>query len=93
MDRIASCKFNLERDIEQTVPNLSVDIAEVMATHVVASTGDSSPYSKETDVNEVGHYLTDKIQTAIAAYRLGKSMSAAAASPASTNPSTSPEAK
>lgn len=76
---IQICKHNPNCDVEATVPGLSVDIAEVMATHQVMSTGDSSPYTKETDVNEVGHYLTDKIQTAITALNLGKSMASQAA--------------
>lgn len=75
---IQECKFNPNFDIEETVPNLSVDVAEVMATHTVVSTGTTTPYSKETEVSEVGHYLTDKIQTAMAAYRLGASMASVA---------------
>lgn len=73
------CKFNPLCDIEEVQPDLAVDIAEVMATNTVVSTGDSSPYTKETDISEVGHYLRDKIDTAMAAYRLGASMAAAAA--------------
>lgn len=72
------CKFNPLSDIEEVQPDLAVDIAEVMATNTVVSTGDSSPYSKETEISEVGHYLRDKIDTAMAAYRLGASMAAAA---------------
>lgn len=69
------CSYNPARDFEKTVPGLSVDVGEIMATHVVPSSGDTTPYSKETEVSEVGHYLTDKIQTAMAALRLGASMS------------------
>lgn len=71
---IQICHFNPDSDIEQVVPNLSVDISEIMATGVVASTGDSTPYTKETDVKAVGHYLKDKIQTCIAAIDLQRSM-------------------
>lgn len=70
------CKYNPLSDVEQVQPDMAVDIAEVMATNTVVSTGDSSPYSKETDISEVGHYLRDKIDTAMAAYRLQASMSA-----------------
>lgn len=69
------CKYNPLSDVELVQPDLAVDVAEVMATNTVVSTGDSSPYSKETDVSEVGHYLRDKIDTAMAAYRLQASMS------------------
>lgn len=71
---IQVCKFNPDSDIERVVPELAVDIAEVMATNTVVSTGDSSPYTKETEIGEVGHYLRDKIDTAMAAYRLSASM-------------------
>lgn len=74
------CTFNPLSDIEEVQPDLAVDIAEVMATNTVVSTGDSSPYTKETDIAEVGHYLRDKIDTAMAAYRLGESMAKAASS-------------
>lgn len=89
---IQNCFFDPSSDIERTVPDLSVDIAEVMASHVVASTGDTTPYSKETEISEVGHYITDKISGAIAALRLGKSMSAAVSSP-SVEPSNPEGAK
>lgn len=71
------CKFDPASDIEEVQPKLAVDIAEVMATNTVVSTGDSSPYTKETDVHVVGHYLRDKIDAAVAAQRLGESMAAA----------------
>lgn len=76
---IQECKFNPLCDIEQTVPGLAADVAEVMATHTVPSVGADTPYSKETDIKEVGHYLKDKIQTTIAAMTLGRSMAAARA--------------
>lgn len=81
---IQECKFNPASDIEEVVPDLSVDIAEVMATHVVVSTGDTTPYSKETEIGEIGHYITDKISGAIAALRLGESMAAASSSSSSS---------
>lgn len=74
------CRYNPESDIEEVQPELSVDIAEVMATNTVVSTGDSSPYTKETDITQVGHYLRDKIDTAVAAMRVGQSLAAEAAS-------------
>lgn len=80
---IQVCKFDPASDIEQVVPALSVDVSEMMATGVVASTGDSTPYTKETDIKEVGHYLKDKIQTAISAMKLQASLSSQA-SPAGT---------
>lgn len=78
---IQECNFNPLSDVEQVVPSLAVDVAEIMATGVVASTGDSTPYTKETEISEVGHYLRDKIQTAIAALNLQKSMAGSLKSP------------
>ena len=90
---IQECPFDPLRDVEQVVPGLSVDVGEIMTTHRVVSTGDTSPYTKETETKSVGHYLTDKIQTAMAAYRLGKSMSQAASAPAPTKESNPEGAK
>lgn len=75
---IQNCKFNAVSDIEKVVPALAPDVSEIMATGVVPSTSDSTPYTKETDIKEVGHYLRDKIQTCIAALNLQKSMAQAA---------------
>lgn len=73
---IQHCSFNPASDIERVVPNLAPDVSEMMATGVVPSTSDSTPYTKETEISDVGHYLRDKIQTAMAAYNLQKSMAA-----------------
>lgn len=72
-----SPKNNPVRDYEKVVPNLSVDIGEIMNTGVVASTGDTTPYTKETEISEIGHYVKDKIQCAIAAMKLNRSISEA----------------
>lgn len=80
------CRFNPLSDIEEVVPELAVDIAEVMATNTVVSTGDSSPYTKETNVHEVGHYLRDKIDTLVAVARVSASMSEQAAKAADVKP-------
>ena len=82
--------FNANRDFERVVPNLSVDVGEIMATGVVASTGDTTPYTKETEIGEIGHYITDKIQGVMAAMRLNKSVAGASTSNTKTS-STSKE--
>lgn len=90
----AICKFNPLRDVEETVPELAADISEIMATGTVASTATLVPFSKEDDINTVGHYLRDKIQTVMAAKALDASMAAAAAraaAPAAT-PAATPAA-
>lgn len=89
---IQICHFDPKSDIEQVVPNLCVDISEIMATGVVPSTGDTTPYTKETDIKEVGHYLKDKIQTCIKAMELQKSIaSQVKSSSASSLPATPAE--
>lgn len=82
---IQNCKFNPLCDIEKTVPNLSIDVAEIMATHQVPSTGTTTPYNEIDNPADMGHYCTDKIQTAIAAMRLGQSMASLQTPPSSSN--------
>lgn len=74
-----NCTINLLRDVEETVPGLSVNIAEIIATHQVVSTGDTTPYSKEDDVNQIGRYVSDKIDAAISVLGLEKKAAAGAA--------------
>lgn len=68
---IFDCKFNKERDIEKVVPDLAISIDEAVTTGVVKSTSDNSPYSEETDVNNVGNYITEPTDIAMEAKRVG----------------------
>ena len=88
-----TCNFNSCRDIERVVPDLAVDIGEIMSTGVVASTGETTPYTKETEVSEVGHYITDKIQAAVSLMNMNKSMSAVSKSNTSTSAPAEPKAE
>lgn len=93
---IQNCVFNSSSDVEEVIPELAPDISEMMVTHVVPATSSvDSPYSNETDIREVGHYLRDKIDIAMAAMRLNSSLSekgkAAAASSSADSASTSGE--
>lgn len=87
------CKFNPASDVEETIPELAPDISEMMLTHTVPATSAiESPYTNETDIKEVGHYLRDKIDIAMAQFRLGEKISAAqAAGEVGINGSTSGE--
>lgn len=79
---IQVCKFNPASDIEEVVPELAPDISEMMATHTVPATSAvDTPYTNETDIREVGHYLRDKIDIAMAQYRLNQKIAAADAAP------------
>lgn len=76
---IQDCKFNPLCDVEETVPELAPDISEMMLTHTVPATSSvDTPYTNETDIHEVGHYLRDKIDVAMAQLRLSASLSAMA---------------
>lgn len=87
---IQTCKFNPESDIEEVVPDLAPDISEMMVTHTVPATSSvDTPYTNETDIREVGHYLRDKIDIAMAQYRLNEKMSAGSQTPSA--PSTESE--
>ena len=77
---IQDCKFNPLCDVEETVPELAPDISEMMITHTVPATSSvDTPYTNESDIREVGHYLRDKIDVAMAQLRLNKSLSEKAA--------------
>lgn len=73
---LQECKFNPLSDVEEVVPDLAPDISEMMVTHTVPATSSvDTPYSNETDIREVGRYLRDKIDVAMAQLRLSKSLS------------------
>ena len=73
---IQDCKFNPDCDIEEVVPELAPDISEMMVTHTVPATSSTdTPYTNETDVKQVGHYLRDKVDIAMAQIRLNVSLS------------------
>lgn len=72
---IQKCEFNPLCDVEETVPELSANISEMMQSHVVPPTNSEGTYSNESDVKDVGQYLRDKVDIAMAAMRLNKSMS------------------
>lgn len=83
---IQAIAFNPERDFQEVVPGLSLSVTEALLTGVVKDTATSTPYTKETDVNVIGNYVTDNIDVAMALKKIGKSL---ASMPTSTNPSTS----
>lgn len=82
---ITECVFNPQKDFGEVVPDLAMSVAEAMLTGVVKDTFDSTPYSKETDVQVIGNYVTDNIDVALALKKIGKSMSNL---PTNTTPST-----
>lgn len=80
---ICECVFNPERDFAEVTPGLALSVTEALLTGVVKDTATATPYSKETDVNVIGNYVTDNIDVAMALKKIGKSMSNL---PTSANP-------
>lgn len=79
------CRFNPLSDIEETIPELAPDISEIMETHTIPATSAvDSPYTNESDISEVGHYLRDKIDIAMAQYRLNEKIAASQAAQTGT---------
>lgn len=71
---ITKCKFDKQKDFQEYVPDLAMSIQLALTTGVIKDTADSTPYSKMTSTDEVGNYLHDAIDIAMAANRLGRSM-------------------
>lgn len=68
---ITQCKFDAQKDIQETVPGLAMSIEMALTTGVIKDSSDTTPYSKMTSTEEIGHYLHDTIDIALEARRLG----------------------
>lgn len=71
---ITVCKFDPKLDIQEVVPDLALSIEMALTSGVVKDTIDTTPYSKIEDVAQVGSYLHDPIDIAMAADKLGQRM-------------------
>lgn len=86
---ITKCYFDKVADIQETVPGLSTSIKMAITTGIIQNTVDTTPYSKMTSTDEVGHYLTDAIDIALESRRVQGILNSQAASNAAnfdTNP-------
>lgn len=83
---IQICRYDSVKDIKKTIPNLAMSIEDAMLTGVISATGTEIPYTDETEVENVGSYLHDNIEVAMAAKKLGQSMSAAEIAMNNANP-------
>lgn len=72
---IIKCRHDKVKDIKKTIPGLAMSIEDAMLTGVINATGTEIPYTNETSVAEVGNYLTDAVDIAMAAKNLGQSLS------------------
>lgn len=73
---ITKARFNKDTDIQETIPDLEISISMAMQTGIVKDTATSTPYTNETEVDNVGNYLHDNIEVAMALKNLGESMTA-----------------
>lgn len=72
---ITKCKYDKNKDFGEVVPDLAISITEAIITGVVKDTVDTTPYTKLNDISEVGNYLHDSIDIAIAAAKIGEQIS------------------
>lgn len=72
---ITKCKYDKEKDFGEVVPGLALSITEAIITGVIKDTADTTPYTKLNDIKEVGNYLHDNIDIALAASRIGEAIS------------------
>lgn len=78
---ITVCKFDKKKDIQETIPGLAVSIKEALVSGVIKDTGTSTPYTEVDNPGEVGYYLKDGIDIALAAQRVGEQISTAPVAP------------
>lgn len=72
---ITSCKFDAKADIQKVIPDLEISISMAMTTGVIKDTATSAPYTNETEVDNVGNYLHDPIDIAMAMKAVNASLS------------------
>lgn len=88
---ITSCKFDKKKDIENVIPDLEISISMAMTTGVIKDTATSAPYSKETEVDNVGNYLHDPIDIAMALKATNQSLANMPTNTTVSEPNTSGE--
>lgn len=59
---IQKCKFDKNRDIQETIPNLSIDLEKAVENHVVKDTGIMPEFNMIQDSDEVGAIIRDNFQ-------------------------------
>ena len=82
---ITKCKFDKNKDFQETIPDLAISIEMALTTGVIKDTADSTPYSKMTSTDEVGNYLHDPIDIAMASNRLNAAIASSPMADVSTN--------
>jgi len=80
---ITKCKFDKNKDFQETIPNLAMSVQMALTTGVIMDSGTNSPYNEVESTAEVGNYLHDAIDIAMASKKLGLAMQSSA--PTSTD--------
>lgn len=68
---ITHCVYSKNKDIQETVPGLEVSIAEALISGVIKDTSTTTPYNEMTDTDQVGNYISEPIDIALEARRMG----------------------
>lgn len=80
---ITKCKFDKDKDFGQVVPDLAMSVAMAVQTGVIMDSASNAPYNEVESTAEVGNYLHDAIDIAMASKKLGLAMQSSA--PTSTD--------
>ena len=68
---ITVCKFDKDRDFQETIPDLEISIEMALTTGVISDSGTTTPYNEMESTEQVGNYLHDPIDIALEARRVG----------------------
>lgn len=82
---ITKCKFDKNKDFQETIPDLAISIELALTTGVIKDTADTTPYSKMTSTEEVGNYLHDAIDIAMASNRINAQLASSPMSDVASN--------
>lgn len=75
MNDIHTNGFDPCADYCRVQPGMAVSVKDILDTGIVpASVGKSTPYSNESSTDEIGRYISDKIDGVMAAKALGQSL-------------------
>ena len=74
------CRYDKNRDFQETVPGLALSIAEALQTGIVNDSAESLPYNECESTDEIGNYLCDAIDIALESRRVAGIMNSQAAS-------------
>lgn len=80
---ITKCKYDKDKDFMEVVPDLAMSIQLALTTGIIKDSGTNSPYNEVESTEQVGNYLHDAIDIAMASRKLGIAMTSS--NPTSTD--------